>query len=853
LKERDLNELSDEDLIKAHLQAAKCDEEKFVLTSTDAGRLIEEADPDRRANLAAAGVALLIQDHYREAGRISSILLRARQKDWTAPLVGKVVTAAAALNRSSKLFVGFSDFPYKPLITAVEKTAEREGVSSELREALEYWKAALLPRDLTPAEEIELGTAERITTQDVAEMPWSKMSDAYQTIERLQRIRIPLTEERKLIERISRVLSIVEKSGKAAAAPIARIDSSDAVGAKIAADVGRGGRATGADWARLLNHARTLASTKPSPKWLEEAAQLVRALDSKSFADCISEWFNEAGKPAAEKLMSYREVMDATLFTVCTIEILKGLVWVVVAANRVALAPAMGNLAEACFKKVPNIGPRNVKVANAAVAALSALEKPEAVTHLSRLRLRVRHPSSRTTIDKALAAVSKKTGISPEDLAEMSVPAFGLNKQGKRKFQVGNFHGELVVMDSRTVALHWSDAHSAQSSSPPPEVRKNFGDQLKRLQREARDTSIMLAAQALQLERCYLNNRNWDFATWRELFLDHPLIGSLSRRLIWQIEDQAVMSHEGGFVTAKERTIKPAKNANISLWHPIHAALKEVVAWREWLESHEITQPFKQAHREIYVLSDAEKKTGTYSNRFAGHILRQHQFAAICSQRGWDYRLQGDFDSHSTPTLRLPTHALTAEFWVESIRRGMTQRGIFLYLSSDQVRFGREVSDVPEVVFSEVMRDVDLFVGVTSVMNDPTWRDHGPEDHRDYWEQWSFGELTENGKSRREVLERLLPRVARSAQFELKDRFLVVKGNLRTYKIHLGSANILMEPNDQYLCIVADHGRDAPKLLHRVFLPFEGDTTLSLILSKALLLAEDNKIKDKTILRQIQA
>jgi hypothetical protein len=38
----------------------------------------------------------------------------------------------------------------------------------------------------------------------------------------------------------------------------------------------------------------------------------------------------------------------------------------------------------------------------------------------------------------------------------------------------------------------------------------------------------------------------------------------------------------------------------------------------------------------------------------------------------------------------------------------------------------------------------------------------------------------------------------------------------------------------------------------RVFLPFEGDQTLAVILSKALLLAEDTKIKDATILRQIK-
>jgi hypothetical protein len=38
----------------------------------------------------------------------------------------------------------------------------------------------------------------------------------------------------------------------------------------------------------------------------------------------------------------------------------------------------------------------------------------------------------------------------------------------------------------------------------------------------------------------------------------------------------------------------------------------------------------------------------------------------------------------------------------------------------------------------------------------------------------------------------------------------------------------------------------------RVLLPFEGDTTLSVILSKAFLLADDTKITDLTIVRQIR-
>jgi hypothetical protein len=86
----------------------------------------------------------------------------------------------------------------------------------------------------------------------------------------------------------------------------------------------------------------------------------------------------------------------------------------------------------------------------------------------------------------------------------------------------------------------------------------------------------------------------------------------------------------------------------------------------------------------------------------------------------------------------------------------------------------------------------------------------------------------------------------------LDGRFLTVRGDLRTYKIHLGSGNILMEPNDQYLCIVPGRGLDG-SLGGQLFLPFDGDTTLSIILSKAFLLADDRSIKDPTITRQINA
>lgn len=311
-----------------------------------------------------------------------------------------------------------------------------------------------------------------------------------------------------------------------------------------------------------------------------------------------------------------------------------------------------------------------------------------------------------------------------------------------------------------------------------------------------------------------------------------------------------------------------------------------VLEWRAWLAEHEIRQPFKQAHREVYLQTDAERATGTYSNRFAAHIIRQHQFNTLCAARGWRNKLRLMVDDVYPPATRLlPRWGLRAEFWVEGVGQDYgtdtNATGTYLYLSTDQVRFypldapehfahaggggyrrwdhgpvapaqPLPLEQIPPLVFSEVMRDVDLFVSVASVANDPTWADGGPQGrYRDYWTHWAFGELSETAKTRRQVLESVLPQLRIAARCRLADRFLVVRGDLRTYKIHLGSGNVLMEPNDQYLCIVPAQGAAAGPA-GRIFLPFEGDGILAVILSKAFLLADDKKIADPTILSQIR-
>ena len=94
-----------------------------------------------------------------------------------------------------------------------------------------------------------------------------------------------------------------------------------------------------------------------------------------------------------------------------------------------------------------------------------------------------------------------------------------------------------------------------------------------------------------------------------------------------------------------------------------------------------------------------------------------------------------------------------------------------------------------------------------------------------------------------------MPKLAIAGRLRLEDRHLVVQGELGSYRIHLGSGNTTREADGRYLCIVT---RLHDKKASAVALPFEEDWLLSVILSKAALLADDVSITDPTILMQLR-
>ena len=534
-----------------------------------------------------------------------------------------------------------------------------------------------------------------------------------------------------------------------------------------------------------------------------------------------------------------------------------------------------------CYVTRRGVGIRSEKLGNACVWSLAELPDGAGVPYLARILARVKYPKIKAKIDAKLNEAAQKAGIGRAELDEISVPTHGLDRDGTRR--VAFAEGEAAFRVTRNGAtLDWfNDVGKTMKS--PTKAMKDDKELLKEVHADLKELNADLAIQPQRLQQFYLQSRSWPADVWRTRYLDHPLMRGFALKLVWWIDrpdgtSVAILPDEAGesLHDVGGHGVSP-DGAAVRLWHPMDADVAAIEAWRDRLEALQVTQPFAQVWREVYVLTDAERATGTYTNRWAAHILKQHQAMTLARLNGWrvTHRMWVDAPNDEPWHLAIPAHNLVADYWVTGAGGENPQAsdsGAYVYVSTDRVQFHRigegaadsaagplrgdavPLAGIPPVVYSEIMRHADLFTAVASIAADPNWLDQGRDaahpsqwdrDALDYWREINTAALVESGKRRRAMLERIVPRLKIAGKLRLDDRHLVVQGIRHEYQIHLGSG--ACSHSGRHICIVPKSVEAGDK----IWLPFEGDRTLSIILSKAMLLAADDKITDPVILHQL--
>ena len=624
-------------------------------------------------------------------------------------------------------------------------------------------------------------------------------------------------------------------------------------------------------WFALVALAQKATGGKPSQKYLNESKVLIDKLGSDQFKKVTQAWFTHV-ITLKETVVMQTHVYENREYNYNVIEFLsslnaeaiKGFVWMSSWFYDKATIQTISKLAERCYKKIPEKGAAAAGIGNACLYALYASKGLDGIAQLSRLRLKVKQNNTLTLIEKYIDEAAAKLGISSIEVEDLAVDDFKL-KEHQLAFTFDDYKGVIVLTGIGKSILKWFKPDGAEQKTVPQFVKDKFAVKLKKAKATQKQIDQTTASQKERFDRMLRSNRTLTLAYFKEKYVQHGLLSFVINKVIFKFsnasEECLGIYLNNQWMGLQYDEIDLNQFTTVALWHPVTSSTNEVKEWRQFLMEGQIQQPFKQAYREIYLLTDAEVNTRTYSNRMASHILKQHQYVTLAKGRNWKARLIGAWDGgdQDTAQLLMPEYNMTVEYWVNALNvdDAFNATGIWNYVTTDQIRFISnatneliELIHIPPIAFSEAMRDVDLFVGVASVGNDATWSDSGGlPTYRDYWQSYSFGDLSEIAKNRKEILQGLIPRLKIASVTHIEDKFVVVKGSLRTYKIHIGSTNILMEPNDQYLCIVPD--RSKKDATENLFLPFEGDNGLSVIISKAFLLANDTKITDPTITSQI--
>jgi hypothetical protein len=267
-------------------------------------------------------------------------------------------------------------------------------------------------------------------------------------------------------------------------------------------------------------------------------------------------------------------------------------------------------------------------------------------------------------------------------------------------------------------------------------------------------------------------------------------------------------------------------NKPIQVAHAMQLLDDGVLAdWQQAVVNRGICQPFKQVFRECYVVTPAELVAVNESSRFAGRRVRTRVLGATLTGRGW--RVEGSEGScvvskrvakNLIGVLELPDvyHFLTEE-----------ETTVLDTISFSEGSTKISLAEVPAVAFSEFMRDLDLVITVGAADSEET--------------------SIEVQKNRVALVSSLLPSLGLS-NVAIDGHHVVIEGKRATYRLHLGTAVIHIMPGS-YLCIVPESSTPRTS----VALPFvDEDARTSEVLSKIFMLSADHKIKDTSILDQIE-
>ncbi|MHB9336353.1 DUF5724 domain-containing protein [Fusobacterium polymorphum] len=312
----------------------------------------------------------------------------------------------------------------------------------------------------------------------------------------------------------------------------------------------------------------------------------------------------------------------------------------------------------------------------------------------------------------------------------------------------------------------------------------------------------------------------------------NPVVAPLIKDLVFKVDNILGYYEDNKLIGFDKKSKKVTlidnidKDVLLTIAHPFDLFnSKQWPLYQQDILEREVKQVFKQVFCELYIKTKDELKMDK-SRRYAGHQIQPTKSIALLKTRRWvvdDY--EGLQKVYYKENIIAKMYAMT-DWYSPAEVEAPTIEDIVFY---DRKTFEPlTIKDIPDLVFSEVMRDIDLVVSVAHV------GDVDPEASQSTIEM------------RRAIVE-FNVKLFKLKNVVFTESHALIKGTRAEYSIHLGSG-VIHQKAGATIEVLPVHSQHRG----RIFLPFiDEDPKTAEIMSKVLLFAQDEKIKDIFILEQI--
>ena len=210
----------------------------------------------------------------------------------------------------------------------------------------------------------------------------------------------------------------------------------------------------------------------------------------------------------------------------------------------------------------------------------------------------------------ALDTIADKLKVSREELSDLLIPDFGLDKNGERIIHIEDKEYKISVNSNMDIDIIEKDKIL---KTIPKIFSKELKSEISFIKKEIKNVIKREREKILLL---IMNGRKYNYLFWRNIYIYNSFLSCYSIELIWNLYDEnnnfiTTFRYlgDGSYIDSDDNYIILNENNFVSLASPLEMSSDLIKKWIKQLYDYEIVQPIKQ----LQIIDNLEKEFYKYN------------------------------------------------------------------------------------------------------------------------------------------------------------------------------------------------------------------------------------------------